>query len=435
MVDAYTDALRYRHSHTDTHTHMHRHVDTYIYTHIHRHPNRATLIHRHTNTHGKCPWTGEPAGAFKQANSHMPADLKEALARLGQPYIVWVSPATSTALDSSPPCLPAQVPYCLWELLLKVTFSEGPFPDGPALRFTPRTAFLKTWQAQCACPDSSCCPRTSRASLLGLLICTCQDVMSTPWTCVLSPPREWGPCSITGLILALQEAPLPSPMLQPELADPTGQVLTASSCSLRAASGEILVASGPASSSSCQILQPEHLKAVAPWYILISAGCIFPFCSLWKVPLLFLLILYKFQSQVLKFHKHVFGISIRIELHLEFHLRRTDIFIIYQHLFRSSSIFFRNDYWFALKFLNIFFGLVPGTFWFCCILLSGSLFILCLTLMVYRNAVELFTLIKGSDMSKLLIVLTIKNIYSCLWESLSAKGYVVAEKHVWKPII
>ena len=52
---------------------------------------------------------------------------------------------------------------------------------------------------------------TSRASLLGFLICTCQDVMLIPWTCVLSPPREWGPCSTTGLILVLQEAPLPSP--------------------------------------------------------------------------------------------------------------------------------------------------------------------------------------------------------------------------------
>ena len=33
---------------------------------------------------------------------------------------------------------------------MKVTFSEGPFPDGPALRFTPRMMFLKTWQAQLA---------------------------------------------------------------------------------------------------------------------------------------------------------------------------------------------------------------------------------------------------------------------------------------------
>ena len=33
---------------------------------------------------------------------------------------------------------------------MKVTFSEGPFPDGPALRFTPRMTFLKTWQAQLA---------------------------------------------------------------------------------------------------------------------------------------------------------------------------------------------------------------------------------------------------------------------------------------------
>lgn len=142
----------HRHTHSDTHTYTHTHTrrHRYIYTHIHRQPNRATLIGRHTNTHCKCPWTGEPAGAFKQANSHTPAHLKEALAQLGQPCIAWVSPATSIALDSSPPCLPAQVPHCLWELLLKVTFSEGPFPDGPALRFTPRMTFLKTWQAQLA---------------------------------------------------------------------------------------------------------------------------------------------------------------------------------------------------------------------------------------------------------------------------------------------
>ena len=69
---------------------------------------------------------------------------------------------------------------------------------------------------------------------------------------------------------------------------------------------------------------------------------------------------------------------------------------------------------FALK-LNIFFGLILGTFWFCCILLSGSLLILCLTLMVYRKAIELGTLLKVSDVSKLLIALTIKNIYSSLW--------------------
>lgn len=278
---------------------------------------------------------------------------------------------------------------------------------------------------------SSRCLRTSRASLLGLLIRTCQDVMSIPWTCALSPPREWGPCSITADSSASGSCSHP-PVLQPELADPTGQVLTASSCSLRATSGEILVASGPASSPSSQILQPEHLKAVAPWYILVSAGCVFPFCSSWKVP--FLLILYKFQSQVLKFHKHIFGISIRIELHLEFHLRRTRYLYIniYLDCLPCSS---EMTTVFALKFLNIFFGLIPGTFWFCCILLSGSLFILCLTLMVYRKAIELVTLIKGSDMSKLLIVLTIKNMYSSLWESLWAKGYAVTEKQVWKPII
>ena len=55
--------------------------------------------------------------------------------------------------------------------------------------------------------------------------------------------------------------------------------------------------------------------------------------------------------------------------------------------------------------------------------------------MVYRKAIELGTLMKVSDVSKLLIALIIKNIYSSLWESLWEKGYAVTEKQVWKLII
>lgn len=151
------------------------------------------------------------------------------------------------------------------------------------LRFTPRTAFHEDWQAQCACPDSSCCPTFSRASLLGLLICTVR-MWCQLHERVLSPPREWGPAPLARADSSAQEARSHPLCFSQSSQTPQGrcsQLLPAPWGPPLGRSWLLLVQPPP---PSCQILQQRAPKSYCSVIQTQDSCCVFSLLFFVKVP-------------------------------------------------------------------------------------------------------------------------------------------------------